>query len=560
MTNLRHGSWWLGAILAVSLIIRLSAVPYGLPYHVIGDEETNVYGALLMLQHHTLLPVLHQSDFVILYEPPLLAYIYAALFVPTIAVAYLASGAHGFNHFVSLLTLDPSVLWYIGRTLGVLFSLGSIYLVYKLALYFFKREMPALLSTLLFATSYISTTIASTAKQWTPGVFCSLLGFYLVCKALESRSHRTALLLFGGVALGLSFGFSYIPFYIPLVATLVIVELYRAASVWGSIKNIVWAGMVMAIPYLLLAALFVAVDPYPLYTQVVHHVMPSSQKSLGLFFGYYLHALWVFEIPIFLCSVVGVVMLILKRNIKLVCIFGLFFVAATLPMYIFLPNIPRYLVPFLPILSIVGGYGIYALCEYLPLKSRGIVLGTFVLILGLYAGALFGRYEVLLMHGDTRVEASQWIIANIPAGSTVITNSQSLHLEGTTHSLAIQQSISTSSLRAGDRVLLADGTLATHPFDLFMLHTTPVNQQPALVQAALKEPAPMYYVEDAWASTSVDTLLPHKVALKTFVSTNEAGLEGLSAGGDTEVTSLPVLQLLYGADAFGPRVTIYKLQ
>jgi len=434
-------------------------------------------------------------------------------------------------------------------------------LVYQLGLYFFKRETPALLAVLLFATSYLNTTIASTAKQWTPGVFCSLLGFYLACKALESRSHRTMLLLAAGAALGLSFGFSYIPFYIPLVAALVIVELYHAASVRESLKNILWAGVLMAAPYLLLAALFVADDPYPLYAQAIHHVIPSSQKSLGLFFAYYLHALWVFEMPIFLCSALGVVVLILKRNIKLLCIFGVFFVAATLPMYIFLPNISRYLVPFLPILSLIGGYGIYALCEYLPLKSRGIVLGTLVLMLGLYAGAVFGRYEVLLMRGDTRIEALQWIVANIPARSTVVTNSQSLHLEGTQASLSLQQSISTSSLRAGDRALLADPSLAKHPYTLFMLQPTPTNKQATLVQAALKEPAPVYYVEDAWASTSVDALIPaHKVTLKTFTSINEAGLGGLSAGGDTEVTQLPVLQLLYGADAFGPNVTIYKLQ
>ena len=57
MTRLSVSTRWLLVILLVAFLIRLPGVPYGLPLHLYGDEEVNVYSALQMLQLHTFLPL-----------------------------------------------------------------------------------------------------------------------------------------------------------------------------------------------------------------------------------------------------------------------------------------------------------------------------------------------------------------------------------------------------------------------------------------------------------------------------------------------------------------------
>src|SRR3954469_11553212 len=86
-----------------ALIVRLPTIGYGLPYHLYGDEETTIYGALQMLQLHTLLPVLHPAQFdAIFYEPPVTSYIFAAAFVPTLAVEYAVQGFPSIARFREL--------------------------------------------------------------------------------------------------------------------------------------------------------------------------------------------------------------------------------------------------------------------------------------------------------------------------------------------------------------------------------------------------------------------------------------------------------------------------
>ena len=140
MTRLSVSTRWLLVILLVAFLIRLPGVPYGLPLHLYGDEEVNVYSALQMLQLHTFLPVLHPDAFTILYEPPVLAYLYAIAFTPAIALMYAAAHFPPLGAFADSLQLDPSVFWIIARSITVFFSLGSIFLVYKIARALFKTE------------------------------------------------------------------------------------------------------------------------------------------------------------------------------------------------------------------------------------------------------------------------------------------------------------------------------------------------------------------------------------------------------------------------------------
>ncbi|MDB5237318.1 MAG: hypothetical protein JWL88_420 [Parcubacteria group bacterium] len=549
------------AILLLALLIRLPAIGYGLPFHLIGDEETSVYGALEMIQLHTLLPVLHPASFTVLYEPPLLAYVYVVGFIPTLAITYLASGMHGLHAFASQITLDPSVLWYVGRSIGVVFGLITIYVLYLLARLIFKNECAALLSSLFLATSYLSTTIASTTRQWTPGTLCSVLALYFAWKAFDgSQEFRTRWLLGSGIALGLSFGFSYMPFYVPIIAYVIIYFSYTKGNTMQSVKDIFRNGLIAAIPFLLCAALFFAVDPYPFFTQVTHHVIPDSIKTPITFLAYYLQSLWNFETPLLLGSMLGIAILIKNRDIRLMLMFVIFFLTVTIPMYIFLPNIDRYLVPLIPMFSLLAGYGVWHVS-----RNSTAMRAACIILLGTYAAAVFGRYDLLLLQGDMRVHAKEWTEANIPVYSLIILNSDSdrLRLSGTSESIGMQNEISPESLRAGSRVLLSDDSYAKHPFTLFSIFTVPARQRAAVLKAArAATTSTEYVIEDSWARPSILPQIPGAPVQFRKFSNGSAipSLNGLFIGGDTtDAARGHILSLLYGVQALGPDVTIYEI-
>jgi glycosyltransferase involved in cell wall biosynthesis len=549
---LRFGTYLLWAILLGALLIRLSAVPYGLPYHVIGDEETNVYGALTMLQLHTLLPVLHQQDFKILYEPPLLAYLYALCFVPTLAVLYLLWGLPDFHTFIAHLTLDPSALWYIGRSIDVLFSIGSIGLVYLLGRAVFKREEPALLCAFFLASSFLTTTMASMARHWTPSIFFSLLALLLTYRAFtKEKSLQPRRLLWAGVALGISFGFSYLPFYIIPIGILIIYFSYQEGF-WAVAKNALRA----AAPFALIAVAVIALHPYPLFAQAIHHVVPESQKSLQKFLTYYAATLWNFETPLALLSLLGALMLIVRKKFGALFFIILFLLGAAAVMYLFFPNIARYLVPLIPMLVLLAGWGMWECIELLPGKK--IVWMFTGVILLLYTAAVFIRYEVLLQRGDTRVLAKEWVEQTIAPQNTIITNSDRLRLFGTSGSLQAVASVSPESLRAADRVLLDKTVSAAPRYNLFALYPTPFDKKPLLIAAALRAPGKKYFIEDSWGSTTPQ--LPKKTLTKSFIGGETAlGQNGLFLDSDLNATPRHVLTLLYGTHYLGPDVFIYEI-
>lgn len=552
--------WILMAILATAFFVRLGGVFYGLPYHLFGDEETNVYGALKMLELTTLLPVLHWDAFTILYEPPLLAYVYALLFIPTAALLWMFSGFPELQTLQQMLILDPTVFWYVGRTALIALSLGSIYLIYKLGQHFFKQEIVALLCAFFLAFSFFETTLASTTRHWTPGTFFGLLALFLTLKAFESP-RRDWYIAGAGLALGCAFGVSYLVFYLPLVAGLVV---YKACAASGginssSIRLIVREGLYMGIPFVLVAGTMILVHPYPFFVQVINHVVPADTKSISVFLLYYLKVLWNFETPLLIFGVIGLGILALRRN-ALVILLGLFVLMAGALMYVFLPNIGRYVMPLVPILALLAGYGLFALVELVPIQKKHLLGGLLIVGLVIYNIALYGRYEILIQKGDTRVLAKEWVEEQIPQDATIITHSDRLRLFSKSESLRAQAAIAPESLRAPDRVLADNDTLVARKFSVFALYFVPEEKRQQVLQKALAGEGSVYYVEDTWSKSNPKSLLPPLTPLHQIIGASPQKLDALFIGGDEHHAKGHVLKLLYGTPLLGPDVFIYSIQ
>ncbi len=547
----------LGAILFLALLIRIPATTYGLPYHVFGDEETNVYGAMKMLELKTFLPVFHQDDFKILYEPPLLALTYAVLFVPTIGPLWLLQGMPALSQLSASLVLDPTVLWYVARIFSVCVSIGSLYLLYRIGKYLFKNETIALTATLFLALSFFETTLASTARHWTTATFFSLLALFFLLKAFDT--HKRRYVIFSGVALGCAFGVGYLVFYVPVIAVLVI---WRVLDSRGGkadkLKLFTTYSLSLAVPFAAFAALFVAIHPYPFFVQVINHVVDPATRSVQAFVVYYAHILWDFETPLTIGALVGAMALVWSRN-RLSILFALFFAAVCIPMYIFLPNIERYVTPLLPMLALLSGYGVYTLASLVKERSRTIAVTALISALLIYSALLYYRYEVLIVKGDTRVAAKEWIEKNISQNSNIITNSDRIRLFAIPAALAAQSRIAPETLRAPDRLLFENRANINNRLNVYPLYFASSEEQKALVKDALQQDPHSYVVIDSWAKPS-DALSQYKTRVMHFEgSAAVPGVDALFIGGDEHHAYQHVLSLLYGLNMLGPEISIYRL-
>lgn len=569
----------IGAVLLLALVIRLPQVHFGLPFHLFGDEEANVYGALKMLQLKTLLPVLHENDFgLLLYYPPVLAYIYTVVFVPVVGAMYIFS--HGSLHdLINQLTLDPSVFWYIARGLNCIFELGNIYLVYRLGSIFFRDRRPALIAAVFLATSFIEVTVSAAIHHWTPAIFFSLLSIYLVVNAYKDNTLRNKRLLYwSGISAALSFGIGFSVYFLPFLTML---ALYLSGCISNpsglrfrldrtKIENSVLDMLRIFVPFGIIAAVAIAAHPVPLFTQVIHHTAPEqgTTRTLHGFIFYYAKTLWFEELPLLIAAVTGFLLMAWKRRrLWYGCV--IFFATWSFLTYAFLFNISRYLLPALPFAALLAGYGVFELIRLIPSGKtlfRKTAAFTVALAYMLYIVMLYGHLEVLLMRNDTRITAAEWIETAIPAHTTVIVDSERLRFLGTSASTRFQNGIDPQSLRAADRVMLESDAYAHHPFDLSSLFFATRNEKATLIDHALTATtSPKYFVTDSWVPAENTDFIADMEQRGDLIKSFGGG-DGtntwlsLPIGGERDQGDENIIAQLSRINQFGPNVFIYKLR
>lgn len=552
-------AWCLIGICIFALAVRVPTIGYGLPYHLYGDEETNVYGALEMLQLHTLLPALHPAEFNnIFYEPPVTAYIFAAAFIPTIALDYLMHGMPSLAAFKAMLTIDPSIFWYVARSIEVAFSIASIVLVYSIGKMLFKQERAALLSAAFYATSFTATTLAATARHWTIGVFFMLAALACALAAFERGRPRERYLVWGGVLLGLCFGASYLVCAIPLALLII---LWRHG--WHIDRASVESVLGYFLPAAAVALLTIAVAPWPFFAQVLYHVVPAGQRSWSAFFSYYGYALWQYEAPLAIFATLGALMLLYARR-ALALLFGVFFVGAIVLMYYFMPNLARYLLPLIPLLALMAGYGLAQISTHAP--YRQVVVPLLALILLIYTAAVYGRYEVLMLRNDTSVDALQWIERNIPTGSSIIVESDTMHFYATQTSLAAEARIWPARLRSNDRALLGGAITppGTPVYNVYPFSSTDSTERAAMLAYIHTHPTAATYLISGWSVPAYPLSGFSQTLVKNFPTGAEYRATALFVGGNVggepaQDPRLPLLDLLYHTQYLGADIAVYRL-
>ena len=553
-------------VLVIAFLIRLPGIFYGLPYHLLADEEANIYGALKMIELKTFLPVLHRADFDgLLYYPPILAYIYAILFIPAIAIMHIVSG-YSLDTLKDLLILNPSVFWYIARSLSIFFSLAGIYMVYRIGEYLFSDKRFAIIAAFLYSISFLETSMANTAHHWTAGMFFALLSAYLVLKATAHNvDNSKRLLVFAGLIMGVSFGISFLVFYIPPLVLLIFYYSLKNSDknsimYLNAIKNTLH----FLIPFGLVALLILAVHPGAFSFQALHtgDTPPHTGEFVFNFIIYYAHALWNFEVPLLLLSVYAFIRLFFKkRKLFYLIVISLLIMAGI--MYKTMYDNPRYLLPLIPVLVLLSAYACKEFSPLIQVKKGRILIYSCASLLLIYLIAVYGRYEILLFKPDTRLLAKNWIENNIPNESTVITDSDRLRFMSTPDSITTLEKIDKSALRGHDRVLLRRPDYAEHSFNVYPLFFLVGDNRQKLIKSALsRKDSNTYVIVDNLIldRSYIYGLVSHGVLIKNFWSNIALhDRHDLFIGGEKTDTNLHLLELLYSVDYLGPNISVYKI-
>jgi len=429
-------------ILLAAFLIRIAGVTYGLPLRLVGDESPYVVAALKMIEEKTLWPRTHYAEFQkILYFPPFIAYVYVAPFLAVLA-AKLIFFRGGLSDFSRFIISDPSSLFITARVINVLFGVLTVWLIYKIAKNVFRKEAIALLSSTFLALSLLHINLSFLGRDWVINVFIFSLVLYWLSRPDVNRTKKYVQ---ASLIAGLGFGVHLLAAFAALFIGLW--YFFDQETSWKNFfKN--------KIPYLssgifgLLALMGYLIYPfgYLLGNSTAHQTKTflGALKMQGAFWNSLAHS----EPVLFLFLVIGNGFLFL--NLKKYFWMWLIFINGYISVFYFIFYYQnRFALYLYPLFALIAGYGLYNLWLKMRNKNRRLIaiLGGagFVLML---AGAI--KLDFLILKNDTRLQARQWIEANLPEQTKIIVAAPLTRLAATPEAIKEQEKIQASSLRQTD--------------------------------------------------------------------------------------------------------------
>lgn len=531
-------------LLALAFFLRIAGILYGLPLMVVGDEPPFVLGALQMLQLHTVIPALYPEEFqAILYYPPYISYLYLVPFAATIGVKWLLWHGTG-ALFSSYLLSNLSVFFEIGRAIMITLGVVSVYLVYKIAETIYQSKVAARIAAFLLATSILHIALSSVGRHWIPVSFLFLLTLFIL-----TREHLPALkrLIFSLLVVGLGMGVStasslvLIPIgcWFFFLSGLSPGKVIRDKWLWGAVAM---CAFLAAVPSLLYQgsqeaflggfSLFEHKNIFELLLSPFHALLLTAYSEPVL-------------IALFLSGLVS--LWFVHRRWGLFA--AAFFVLYIFAFYILFDFQPRFMLPIIPLYSLV------APALYMHLRRyRFAPLLFMMLLLVPMGGAL--RVSYLMAQGDTRSAARAWMLEHRAPGDKILVYGNLLRLSSDARGTAALREIDSGAVRKTD---VADEAL-NNPNVPLVLNLSNVKDDAFF--AAL----PDYARKNGYTYAVVQERYGEKSRTDAFEALESGAIEVARFEGLGETSSIaesaftdPLLYLFSGKQ-FGPTVSVYRLR
>ena len=448
---------WLWLIVGAAL--RFWRIRGDLPYVLHYDEPTLVDNAVWLIQHRSLNPHFLNYPTGLIY---LLAFLYGIVLLGGLlvgrfengaaAITWLSSGTYpqpaegGVLYFYP--TIGVPTLYLIGRSVSALAGVGTIALIYALALRCTKARGVARLAGLFVAISPLA---VEHAHLITTDTVCAALATACLLAALraEEGGGRWWVIAgaFGGLAAGVKYNAALVLLVLPLLAAW---RLRRDRAV--AFRSLVYAATAAVL-------VFLAVTPFaildaPRFVRDLGYEFHRVGSVTASFEGaeaveatpvekvaeIFWHNLGIFGI---LALVWGGVLAARSRRYGPTAIL-LWVVVAILPLLRWRSLYARYLLAPWPALLLLVGWATADLATRIghalrdTLRMRALPAATTVVLAGMVLAPGTVRLvtrEARRAQPDPRIEMTRWIEQNIPSGEWIVSETGGPFLDCNRYSL-----------------------------------------------------------------------------------------------------------------------------
>ncbi len=420
----------LTVILAGAALLRLPGITYGIPYIYEWDEPTVMNSVIGMLQRGDWSPHAYIYPPLYLYLQLIVAKLHtwslhsAGLMSSPASVSFSPPDRTGYYWYLSIPTF---YIW--GRALTLLFGAGCVYLVYLIGRKAFGTAA-GLLAAVMLATAPGAVYYSGTLRTDVPMTFMVLLTFLVGLQILhEGKRHHYFL---AGILAGLAIATKYSawPIIAPLLTAHALAPGRRRLLDWNA--AVLCGGGVLGViagfPELVLRT-------RPVVLELISDRFFRPGVPLGTLIPYFQYLAvginWFWFIP----SHAGIGLLPVacairgaaggwirdQRALILVLSFAVPYLAITSTQsYVS----PQYMAPLIPFLAVLAARGLMIISAYLGVTTRARVPRSAIASLGIIAVVGGPVWEsthlaLALRTPDSRVVATGWLTAHVPARSTI---------------------------------------------------------------------------------------------------------------------------------------------
>jgi len=430
------------AVLVIAAALRLKGIGWGLPYSLVNVDESTVLPKAFGAARGGLNPQFF-------YYPSFFFYVVGAAYLAAAPLLWVVKGANPLA--VASFVTDPGPYFVLGRLVSAAAGTASVYLVYRLGREAFGRPA-GLVAALLLALAPLHVAYSHMAVTDVTATMLSLLALLLLLQAARGAGGRR--LVAGAVVAGLATSTKYNLGLLVLPATIAAVYACRAEvaargsssrgpSARGSSSRsaaparaaLAWARPLVLRVYLPMLVAFVLGSPFIVLDpgHFVHDFLRQNRIMARGWLGWENagNGLW-YNVHVNFTGALGALLLVvclagvawaLWRHSTLDLLLAPYSVVYVLYVSTWKELADRYLLPVLPLLILLGVRLCLDAALARPAWRRVTVPAVAVLLALAAVGPLTASlaFDASLSGADTRAVATRWIAQNLPAGSTIAT-------------------------------------------------------------------------------------------------------------------------------------------
>ena len=426
------------SIVLLAVVLRLWGIWHGYPYSYYSDEAHFVKRALSFgsgdLNPHWF------------HKPAFYMYILFCEYSLYFLFGKIVGLWPSMSEFAVSYIKNPGAFYLIGRFTTVLFSLGSIWVVYRIGEKHFRKNT-GIVAALLLSLSYGHVAASQDIKADTPAMFFAILSVLFLLNYVQKEKNRDLILAAAFAGLGTATKYYPIVMLMPIVLGVILVHCSAEVSFAGRTSKI---ARLVALVFIAFSLFYFICSPYnffdPLGRQTTFKPVSSLVSKISQIFGpekiersgdfigqrmgilpgainYFkvLISKTGMGIIIGTISILGFCYLFSKMN-KQYFLF-LFYPAVFMLTSVFLyPGYaePRHQLPIYPFLALTGAALIVCFAKSKRLASSPVHIGVIVSLLLLYPLYNIVDRAISVSEEDTRNIAKYWIEQNIPSETKIL--------------------------------------------------------------------------------------------------------------------------------------------